>query len=55
MKIDQVCKMGVDEQGTVILENDGNTYHFCCPSCKAICGKTPQSSAYSIWHLRFIT
>ncbi|QLH06341.1 YHS domain-containing protein [Nitrosopumilus ureiphilus] len=41
MKTDPVCKMQLDEQGTVTLEHDGNTYHFCCPSCKAIFEKNP--------------
>lgn len=41
MKIDPVCKMKVEEKGAVILEHDGNTYHFCCPSCKTVFEKNP--------------
>lgn len=40
MKVDPVCKMEV-EHGGVTLEYDGNVFHFCCPSCKAVFEKNP--------------
>ena len=40
MKVDPVCKMEVEEGG-VVLEHDGKTFHFCCPSCKAVFKKNP--------------
>ncbi len=40
MKVDPVCKMEV-EHGNVILEYNGETFHFCCPSCKAVFEKNP--------------
>ncbi|MBS3922647.1 MAG: YHS domain-containing protein [Nitrosarchaeum sp.] len=41
MKVDPVCKMEVEEHGGVTLEYDGNVFHFCCPSCKAVFEKNP--------------
>jgi YHS domain-containing protein len=40
MKVDPVCKMEVEE-GSVVSEHDGKTFHFCCPSCKAVFEKNP--------------
>jgi P-type Cu+ transporter len=41
MKVDPVCKMKVEERGAVTLEHNGEIFHFCCSSCKAVYEKNP--------------
>ncbi|WP_437186619.1 heavy metal translocating P-type ATPase [Planctomicrobium sp. SH668] len=35
MAIDPICGMTVDESNAISGERDGQTYYFCCPSCRA--------------------
>jgi YHS domain-containing protein len=36
MAIDPVCKMDVDPRKAAAQSTyQGQTYHFCCPACKA--------------------
>jgi len=45
MARDPVCKMEVDEKSAPSSGHGGQTYYFCCPSCKGAFDKNPAKYA----------
>ncbi|TSA19002.1 MAG: YHS domain-containing protein [Nitrosopumilales archaeon] len=41
MAIDPVCKMEVDGKSASSSSHGGQTYYFCCPSCKGAFDRNP--------------